>query len=210
MRNELDRSSELESEELLSSEEIRIGTSDYEPAGGYIARFLGKFKRFKAMNHGHPRVLLSRLQRRRNCQFREAFESEFGLEIPPKFSSRGQMRLSDSESENERCDTNVNSKLKDGVVREIDFDLESHSELGSEPNDSGTDCELEDGILKDIDKDLWNLLSDFSGALYTRCRIGLPVCKYLAGWHPHHCACTIELHCDVCKMLLYIGMSNNF
>ena len=210
MRHEDARSSELESEELLNSKEIRTVHFDYEIAGGYIARFLGKFKRFKAMNHGHPRVLLSRFQRRRNCQFREAFESEFGIEIPPKFSSRGQMRLSDSESENERCDTNVNSKLKDGVVREIDFDLESHSESGSEPNDNGTDCELEDGILNDIDKDLWNLLGDFSEALYTRCRIGPPVCKYLAGWQHHHCACTIEFHCDVCKILLYVGMSNNF
>ena len=84
------------------------------------------------------------------------------------------MRLSDSESENECCDTNVNSKLKDGVVRGIDLHLESHSESGSEPNDNGTDCELEDGILNDIDKDLWNLLNDFSEALYMRCRVGHP------------------------------------
>jgi len=175
VRNEHARSSELESEELLSSKEIRTVHSDYEIGGGYIARFLGKFKRFKAMNNGHPRVLLSRLQRRRNRQFREAFEFEFGVKIPPKFSSKGQMRLSDSESENERGDTSLDSKLKGGVVPESDLDLESHSESGSEPNDNGTDCELEDGILNDIDKDLWNLLNDFSEALYTRCRVGHPV-----------------------------------
>ena len=166
MRKEYARSSELESEELLSSEEIRIVSSDYEIAGGYIARFLGKFKRFKAMNHRHPRVLLNRLQRRRNRQFREEFEFEFGVKIPPKLSSKSQMRLSDSESENERGDNSVDSKLKDGVVPEIDFDLESHSESGSEPNDNNTDCEMEDGILNDFDKDLWNLLNDFSEALY--------------------------------------------
>ena len=61
MRHEDARSSELESEELLNSEEIKTVHFDYEIAGGYIARFLGKFKRFKAMNHGRPRVLLSRL-----------------------------------------------------------------------------------------------------------------------------------------------------
>ena len=118
------------------------------------------------MNHWRPRVLLSRLQRERNRQFREAFEFEFGVEIPPKVSSKGQMRLSDSESENERGDTSVDSKLKDGVVPEIDFDLESHSESGSEPNDNGTDCELDDGILPDIGKDLWDLLRNFTEAWY--------------------------------------------
>ena len=172
MGNELARSSEFESEELLSSEEISIVTSDYETTGGYIARFLGKFKRFKAMNHRHPRVLLNRLQRRRNRQFREEFEFEFGVKIPPKLSSKGQMRLSDSESENERGDTSVDPKLKDGVVAEVDIDLESHSESGSELNDNGKDCKLEDGILNDVDNDLWNLLNDFGEALYTRIRVG--------------------------------------
>ena len=172
VRNELDRSSELESEELLSSEEIRIVTSDYEPTGGYIARFLGKFKRFKAMNNRHPRVLLNRLQRRRNRQFREEFELEFGVKIPPKFSPKGQMHLSDSESDNERGDTSVDSKFKDGVFTEVDIDLESHSELGSELTDNDKDCDLRDCILNGVDKDLWNLLNDFGEALYTRCRIG--------------------------------------
>ena len=175
MRNEHARSSELESEELLSYEEIRIVNSDYETAGGYIARFLGKFERFKAMNHRHPRVLLNRLQRRRNREFREDFEFEFGVEIPPKLSSKGQMRLSDSESENERGDISVDPKLKDGVVAEVDIDLESQSESGSELNDNGKDCKLEDGILNDVDKDLWNLLYDFGEGLYTRSRVGHPV-----------------------------------
>ena len=172
MGNELARSSEFESEELLSSEEISIVTSDYETTGGYIARFLGKFKRFKAMNHRHPRVLLNRLQRRRNRQFREEFEFEFGVKIPPKLSPKGQMHLSDSESENERGDTNVDSKFKDGAFTEVDIDLESHSELGSALTDNDTDCDLRDCILNGVDKDLWNLLIDFGEALYTRCRIG--------------------------------------
>ena len=172
MRNERTRSSELESEELLSYEEIRIVNSDYETTGGYIARFLAKFKRFKAMSNRHPRVLLNRLQRRRNRQFREEFEFEFGVKIPPKLSSKGQMRLSDSESENERGDISVDSKLKDCVVAEVDIDLESQSEIGSELNDNGKDCKLEDGILNDVDNDLWNLLNDFGEALYTRIRVG--------------------------------------
>ena len=172
MKNEHARSSELESEELLSYEEIRVVNSDYETAGGYIARFLAKFKRFKAMSNRHPRVLLNRLQRRRNRQFREEFEFEFGVKIPPKLSSNGQMRLSDSESENERGDTSVDSKLKDGAVIEVDIDLESHSESGSELNDNDKECELRYGILNSVDKDLWNLLNDFGEALYTRCRIG--------------------------------------
>ena len=172
MKNEHARSSELESEELLSYEEIRVVNSDYEITGGYIARFLGKFKRFKAMNNRHPRVLLNRLQRRRNRQFREEFEFEFGVKIPPKLSSKGQMRLSDSESENEHGDTSVVSKLKDGAVTEVDIDLESHSESGSDLNDNDKECELRDNILNDVDKDLWNLLNDFGEALYIRCRIG--------------------------------------
>ena len=175
MKNDHACSSELESEDLLSYEEIRVVNSDYENTCGYIARFLGKFKRFKAMNNRHPRVLLNRLQRRRNRQFREEFEFEFGVKIPPKLSSKGQMRLSDSESENERGDTSVDSKFKDGVVAEVDIDLESHSESGSELNDNGKDGKLEDGIPNDISKDLWNLLNDFGEALYTRCRVGHPV-----------------------------------
>ena len=172
MRNEHAFSFELESEELLSYEEIRMVNSDYETAGGYIARFLGKFKRFKAMTHRHPRVLLNRLQRRRNCQFREEFEFEFGVKIPPRLSSKGQLRLSDSESENECVDTSGDLKLDDDVVAEVDIDLESHIELCSELNDNGNDFDLDDGILNDVDKDLWNLLHDFGEALYTRCRVG--------------------------------------
>ena len=172
MRNEHAFGFELGSEELLSYEEIRIVNSHYEIAGGYIARFLGKFKRFKAMTHRHPRVLLNRLQRRRNRHFREEFESEFGVKIPPKLVSKGQVRLSDSESENERGDICVDSKFKDGVAAEVDIDLESHSESGSELDDNGKDCELQDGILNDVDKDLWTLLNDFSEALYTTCRVG--------------------------------------
>ena len=172
MKNEHTRSPEVESEELLSYEEIRVVNSDYENTCGYIARFLGKFKRFKAMNNRHPRVLLNRLQRRRNRQFREEFEFEFGVKIPPKLSSKGQMRLSDSESENERGDISADSKLKDCVVAEVDIDLESQSESGSELNDNGKDCKLEDGILNDVDNDLWNLLNDFGEALYTRIRVG--------------------------------------
>ena len=175
MRNEHAFSFELESEELLSYEEIRMVNSDYETAGGYIARFLGKFKRFKAMTHRHPRVLLNPLQRRRNYQFREEFELEFGVKIPPKFSSKGQMRLSDSESENDCVDTSGDTMLNDDVVAEADIDLESHRELGSELNDNGKEFDLEDGILNDVDKDLWNLLNDFGEALYTRCRAGHPV-----------------------------------
>lgn len=175
VRNEDARSNGLESEELLSSKEIQTVHFHYNVAGGYIARFLGKFKRFKTMTHGHPRVLLSRLQMKRNRQFREALESEFGIEIPPKFSSGGQMHISDSESGNQRGDTSVDAKLKDGMVSEIDLDLESHNESGSEPNDNGTDCELEDRLQTDMGRDLWNLLHDFSEALYTRCRVGHPV-----------------------------------
>ena len=175
MRNEHACSSELESEELLSSEEIRTVTSDFETFGGYIARFLGKFKRFKAMNHRHPRVLLNRLQRKRNRQFREEFELEFGAKIPRKLSSKGQRRLSDSESENECGDSSVASKLKDGVIAEVDIDLESQSESGSDLNDNGKDCKRENDILNDVDKDLWNLLNDFGEALYTTCRVGHPV-----------------------------------
>ena len=52
------------------------------------------------------------------------------------------------------------------MVPELGLDLENHSESGSEPNDNNTDCEMEDGILNDFDKDLWNLLNDFSEALY--------------------------------------------
>ena len=171
VRNEHGRSSELESEELLSSEEIRFVNSDYEINGGYIVRFLGKFKRFKAMNHGDPRVLLNRLQRRRNREFREEFEFEFGVKIPSKLSYKGEMRISDSDTENERGDTSFDSKLKDAVVAEVGIDLESHSGSGSEQNGNGKECELEDVIPNDFDKDLWNLLNDFGEALYTRCRV---------------------------------------
>ena len=122
---------------------------DYEIADGYIARFLGKFKPFKTMNHEHPKVLFRRLQRRRNRHFREVFESEFGIKIPPKQPSSVQKlennRLSDSDP-----DSDQDSKLPD------------------------VNSELEDGILPDIGKDLWDLLGDFAKAWYTTRRTGHP------------------------------------
>ena len=113
--------------------------SNYEVADGYIARFFGKFKRFKTMTHGHPKVLLRRLQMRKNRNFRQVFESEFGINIPSGQQFKVQ-RL-------------TNSRLPD-------------SELDSELSDIDSDSEFEDGILPKAPVDLWNLLSGFSEALY--------------------------------------------
>ena len=149
VRNERAGNPELESEALLSSAEMTLTRYDYEIADGYIARFLGKFKPFKTMNHEHPKVLFRRLQRRRNRHFREVFESEFGIKIPPKPPSSVQRlennRLSDSDP-----DSDQDSKFPD------------------------VNSELEDGILPDIGKDLWDLLGDFAKAWYTTRRTGHP------------------------------------
>ena len=149
VRNESTGTSELESEALLNSAEMSIVYYNYEIADGYIARFLGKFKQFKTMNHEHPRVLFRRLQRKRNHHFRELFEFEFGIQIPPKPLPRVQRlennRLSDSDP-----DSDQDSKFPD-----VNF-------------------ELEDGILPDIGKDLWDLLGDFTKAWYATRRTGHP------------------------------------
>ena len=112
---------------------------NYEVADGYIARFFGKFKRFKTMTHGHPKVLLRRLQMRKNRNFRQVFESEFGINIPSGQKFKVQRF--------------TNGRLPD-------------SELDSELSDIDSDSEFEDGILPKVPVDLWNLLSDFSEALY--------------------------------------------
>lgn len=137
--HESDGSFAFESEALLSSAEMSTVHYNYELADGYIARFFGKFKTFKTMNHEHPTVLLGRLQMRKNRNFRQVFESEFGINIPSgqKFKVR---RF-------------TNGRLPD-------------SELDSELSDIDSDSEFEDGILPKVPVDLWNLLSGFSEALY--------------------------------------------
>ena len=111
----------------------------YEVADGYIARFFGMFKRFKTMSHGHPKVLLRRLQMRKNHIFRQVFESEFGINIPS--------------GQTFKVRRFTNGRLPD-------------SELDSELSDIDSDSELDDGILPKVPVDLWNLLRDFNEALY--------------------------------------------
>ena len=141
VRNESTGTSELESEALLNSAEMSTVYYNYEIADGYIARFLGKFKQFKTMNHEHPRVLFRRLQRKRNRHFRELFEFEFGIQIPPKPLSRVQ-------------------RLENNRLSDSDPDDDPDSEL------SDVDAEVEDGLLPDVSKDLWYFLGDFIKALY--------------------------------------------
>ena len=137
--HETDDSFAFESEALLSSAEISTVHYNYEVTDGYIARFFGKFKRFKTMNNGHPLVLLKRLQMRSNRSFRQVFESEFGINIPSWQKFKAQMF--------------TNGRILD-------------CEMDSELSDIDSDSEFEDGILPKVPVDLWNLLSDFCGALY--------------------------------------------
>ena len=141
VRNESTGTSELESEALLNSAEMSTVYYNYEIADGYIARFLWKFKQFKTMNHEHPRVLFRRLQRKRNRHFRELFEFEFGIQIPPKPLPRVQ-------------------RLENNRLSDSDPDDDPDSEL------SDVDSEVEDGLLSDVGKDLWYFLGDFIKALY--------------------------------------------